>query len=367
VPIATELATELLGQERVVEGLDAAAERPVHAYLIVGPNGSGAEAAARYLAGRLVAADDRAWRLIEQAIHPDVVEFEPSGQVYKVEQIREAIILETMRAPIEGERKVVIVFEAERLCSTSNRGAGANAFLKTLEEPAPRTVIILVTSAADQLLPTVRSRCSRFDVSSLADATIRAALITDSELDLTESAVDRAVALGGGQLGRSRRLATNLSDLRLAFASAPSELDGYGATVARAAAGLDAAIAAAVAELETEQASELAEFDAEMERLGYEPRVARAQRKRLTDRQTRELRKARIDLMMEGVAAIESVIFDALSGAPPRNDDVVALTWNPRRCAEALDACRATRAAVAINEKGTLHLEHLLLALSGRR
>lgn len=353
------LTEGLVGQERAIDWLDAAAERPVHAYLIVGPRGSGAELAARHLAGRLIGADDRTWRLIEMRAHADVVEFEPEGPSYKVDaDVRKKVIPETMRAPIEGDRKVVIVHEAERMCIIP---AAANAFLKTLEEPPSRTTIILVTSAVDELLPTIRSRCSRVDLAPISDDLIRAAL------DLEEPAGTRVAALAGGQLGRARQLSHELADLRFAFASAPGRLDGSGATVAFVASGLDATLSAAAAELETSHATELAEFDAEMGRQGYEPRVVRSRRKQLTDRQTRQLRKARIDLMMEGITAIESVLFDELRGGIRRNDDITPLTLAPRRCAGALDACRAAREAIAINEKGTLHLEHLLLRLSVQR
>lgn len=361
------LANGLVGQERLLAQLDDAATRPLHAYLVAGSDPDAVVAAARALAGRLIGADERGWRLLEAAVHPDVREFEPQGLVYKVEDIRKEIVAAAMRAPVESDCLVIIVHESERLCSVSNKGAGANAFLKTLEEPAPRTVIILVTTAVDELLPTIRSRCARIDVAPVTSEQIRASLAAESfgaDPPVTPDDIARAVALGGGQLARSRRLVTDLRELRHAFASAPSRLDGTGATVARLAAELDGAVTAAAAEAEVERHAELAEFDARMKDEGYDARVARSMRKAVTDRHKRMERKARIDLMLEGVAAIESVLFDALSGADWRNDDVPALDWSPRRCATAIDACRATRAALAINEKGTLHLEHLLLTLS---
>jgi hypothetical protein len=166
---------------------------------------------------------------------------------------------------------------------------------------------------------------------------------------------------------RARRLLADLAPIRAAFAAAPGRLDGSGATVAVVAAQLDAVLVEWIENLEVEHTRELADFDAEMDRQGYEPRQAKRLRKAIKDQQARVLRRARIDLMMEGVTAIESVIFDCLSGGEPRNDDVSVPAWSPRRSAAALDACRRAREALATNEKGTLHLEHLLLTLSRAR
>ena len=80
--------------------------------------GSGVEDAARCFAAALVAPDDdaRAVDLALRGMHPDVVEFEPEGANYRVkEDVRERIIAEASRSPIEGERKVIVLFEAERL------------------------------------------------------------------------------------------------------------------------------------------------------------------------------------------------------------------------------------------------------------
>ncbi len=355
--------TVLVGQERVVGAIEAAAERAVHAYLIVGAAGDQPLAAARLLAARLVANDDRSERLVAAGKHCDVVEFEPVGAVYKVEQIREEIALEASRAPVEGERKVLIVLEAERMSSATNRGAAANAFLKTLEEPPPRTTIILVASSAVDVLPTVRSRCTVLELTTVSDEVVRSALVDDADVVLDEASLARVVSLSAGQPGRARHLATDLADMRLAFASAPSALDGSGATVARVVSGLESALANAVAQLEASQVKELADFDVTKQNEGYDVRAVRSERKKLVERQARQSRKARIELLMEGISAIESVIFDSLSGIDQRNSDVSKLDWDPIRCGNALDQCRQARQALAINEKGTLHLERLLLAI----
>jgi DNA polymerase-3 subunit delta' len=91
---------------------------------------------------------------IARGVHPDILVVEPgdSGAI-KIDQVREVVERAAYR-PFEGRRRVVIVDEADALVP-----AAQNALLKTLEEPPPSSVFILVTSRPDVLLPTVRSRC----------------------------------------------------------------------------------------------------------------------------------------------------------------------------------------------------------------
>jgi DNA polymerase-3 subunit delta' len=91
---------------------------------------------------------------IARGVHPDVLIVEPgdSGAI-KIDQVREIIDRSAYR-PFEGRRRAVIVDEADALVP-----AAQNALLKTLEEPPPSSVFMLVTSRPDVLLPTVRSRC----------------------------------------------------------------------------------------------------------------------------------------------------------------------------------------------------------------
>ena len=100
---------DLVGQERAVETLRRAGERPSHAYLLVGPRGSGVEAAARDFAALLIGVgdDERGLRLVQRGVHPDVVEFAPGGPSYRVkEDVRDTILPEAARAPIEADASV---------------------------------------------------------------------------------------------------------------------------------------------------------------------------------------------------------------------------------------------------------------------
>jgi len=93
---------------------------------------------------------------IARGVHPDVLVVEPgeSGTI-KIDQIRDVVDRSTFR-PFEGRRRVVIVDEADAMVA-----AAQNALLKTLEEPPPSSIFVLVTSRPDVLLATVRSRCIR--------------------------------------------------------------------------------------------------------------------------------------------------------------------------------------------------------------
>jgi DNA polymerase-3 subunit delta' len=233
--------------------------------------------------------------------------------------------------------------------------------LKTLEEPPERTVVVLVTGAPDDLLPTIRSRCQRIDFDPIADGEVQAVLEREGVPTADAGAL---ASLAGGQLARARALAGRLSALRLAFASAPARVDGYGATALSIAQELDSVVEEAAAAVERQHADELTAFDAEMERLGYAEREAQRMRRRIDERHKRETRRTRIDLLIEGVTAIESVYRDALAEpAPPLNADRPAVHVTARGAASALDACHEAREAFLINEKGVMRLVALLLAL----
>ncbi len=149
-----------------------------------------------------------------------------------------------------------------------------------------------------------------------------------------------------------------------AFAAAPAGVDGHGATAFAIAQQLDAAVEEAAAAVERQHTDELEAFDAEMERLGYAERDAQRMRRRIDERHKRETRRTRIDLLLEGVTAIESVYRDVLaSPAPALNSDRPGLRLAPRAAAAALDACHRTREAFLINEKGLLRLIALLMEL----
>jgi DNA polymerase-3 subunit delta' len=346
------------GQARAGARLERAAARPVHSYLLTGPRGSGVERAARALAAALVApaGDQRARELVARSVHPDVVEFDPPETQIRVEAAR-AIVEEAHKSPIEGDRKVVLLLDADRL-----NEAAANKLLKTIEEPPPRTHLILVTSAPDALLATVRSRCARIDLDPLAETEIATALEDDG---VAAAPAALAARLAGGQLDRARGLAGRLGPVRAAFVDAAGALDGTGRAVADGAEAIQGALRDAMADLEEHQGAEAAELETALQEAGYPERTARARRRQLEERHKRQHRRARIDALLEGITALESLYRDALAGAgvPARNLDREPLRLEPGACVAALAACRAARAAFEFNPNEGLLVEHLLFEL----
>ncbi len=155
-------------QERVVAQLRRAIERDriPHAYLFSGPPAAPLHETALALAAALSCTVRRgegcgacdACSKIAAGIHPDVVTLarEGAAQIVPIESVRNQVIARIGFPPHEGETRVFVVEEA-----TSMAPPAANALLKTLEEPPTRTVFVLCTTAPEQLLPTIRSRCQR--------------------------------------------------------------------------------------------------------------------------------------------------------------------------------------------------------------
>lgn len=348
---------QAVGQERAVAVLQRAAERPVHAYLFVGSRGSGAEDTARSFAAALVdPGDDPTVRdRVHRGRHPDVIEIDPPEQQIRVEHA-ETVIHEASTSPIEADRKVIVIFEADRMNPST-----ANKLLKTLEEPSRRTVLVLVTASPDDLLDTVRSRCQRIDLAPLSEATVRGALEREG---VAAPRALLAARLSGGRLDRGRALAGRFGPLRDAFVVAAGRLNGTGSMAIRMADELTEALAEAVAAVRLAHEAEVDELDQEIERAAYPDRAAQALRKRLVERHKRQDRRARVDALLEGVTALETVYRDALVPTDAaRNVDRPGLVLSARAASDALDACRTARESMEFNPNEGILLERLLLRL----
>ena len=132
---------------------------------------------------------------IARGVHPDVLVVVPgdNGSI-RIEQVRDVIDRAAYR-PFEGRRRVVIFDEADALVPPAQ-----NALLKTLEEPPPSSVFILVTSRPDLLLPTVRSRCPLLRFRPLDPQEVAAALVARGHSEAEARAV---AATADGSLGRA--------------------------------------------------------------------------------------------------------------------------------------------------------------------
>ncbi len=99
---------------------------------------------------------------IENGTHPDIIQIAPEKNVIKIEQVR-SLQHSIVFAPVQGPWRVILIDQAESMNKET-----ANCLLKTLEEPPPATVLVLITHAVSRLLPTVVSRCQRLMFAPLA-------------------------------------------------------------------------------------------------------------------------------------------------------------------------------------------------------
>jgi len=157
----------MVGQEQVVRTLSHAITRGKvhHAYLFVGSRGTGKTSTAKILAASLNCEQGptvtpcgvcESCVSIANATSMDVIEMDAASNnsVDDIRDLRERVAY----APLSGRHKVYILDEAHMLSPQA-----WNAFLKTLEEPPPRTIFVLATTEAQKVLPTVVDRCHRFD------------------------------------------------------------------------------------------------------------------------------------------------------------------------------------------------------------
>jgi DNA polymerase III subunit delta' len=186
--------------------LAAAVSAPSHAYLLAGPPGSGKREAARSLAAELLAAgapdpaDARRRALADPSPHPDLVWLRPPGTQHLVEDVRERVINASAYRPFEGERRVFAIEAADAMAEESQ-----NALLKTLEEPAPFAVLILISAEPEALLETVRSRCQLVRFVRLAPSVLEERLRTRVP-EAADAERHAAARLAGGDTERAALL-----------------------------------------------------------------------------------------------------------------------------------------------------------------
>ncbi len=351
--LAGDVFSSVVGQPGAVAVMRASAKEPVHAYLLVGPPGSGLRDAGVAFATALVCPDGgcgHCAHCLQAAAgsHPDISIFERSGASLSVPQATEAV-RRSLRSPRSARRHVVLLTELH-LVETA-----APVLLKAIEEPPASTVFVLLADEIPPELETISSRCARVELRPLDESTVEQALVAEGADPPRARAV---AAASGGRLDRARLLVADegFAARQELWTSVPDHLDGTGARVAALAGSLLASISEPVEVLRTEQAGELRLLEARAAER-REPLRGRAE---IEARHRREQRRVRTDELRAGLITLARALRDALVRSDVSSHRVAFLV-------EAVSAIDAAADALVRNPNEQLLLEALLLRLTGER
>ena len=370
----------LIGQDDVVDVLRAAAQGAdasmTHSWLFTGPPGSGRSVAARAFAAALQCSNGGCGECHEcrtalTGAHADVEIVSPSGLSYGVGETRE-LVTRAALAPTRGRWQVTIVEDADRFTEQA-----LNALLKSIEEPPRRAVWLLCAPSADDLLPTIRSRCRL--------VTLRIPRVDELAEHLAGEGIDRSVAAFAARaaqshVGRARRLASDpdAQRRRREVLEMPAQVATVGGCFAAAANLVDAAREEAAAVVDALDATETAALKEALGDVGgrgrSRPRGAagalsdleKRQRSRATRTQRDSLDRALLDLaafyrdvlVVQLGADIEAVNPDLMTSVTR-----LAQTSSPEATLRRIEAVLACREAVDLNVAPLLAVEAMALAL----
>jgi DNA polymerase III subunit delta' len=344
-----------------------------HAWLLLGPAGSGKRAAATAMAAALNCTDtpgvgcgrcSSCLRTLRNR-YPDVHYVVPEGPLIPVDTIRESVIPEAARSPFEGRYKVFVIDEAERM-----NDAAQNALLKTLEEPEPDTVFILVSDQEEELLETIRSRCRVVRLEPVSEQRIVELLSGEGVSDetallsarLSEGDAERARTLAFEAAATERRDFWTHIPRRLS--SPVDALDAAAEIVAEAGEAV-----AARAEAQKTEVVELAEATGE-------GRGTAAARNALATRHRRELRRLEEEVLGDALQSLASFYRDVLAVRRGASDAAANLDlmgeleqWANSEAADdallaCVERCVVARGTLSKNANQLLAMEATLLELS---
>ncbi len=349
-----------------------------HAWLFTGPPGSGRSLAARAFAAALLCArqgcgECASCHQVAAGTHADVLFVRPDGLSYGVRQTRD-LVLRAASAPVYGQWRIVVFEDADRATEQA-----ANALLKAIEEPSPRTVWLLCAPYADDLPTTIRSRCRLVTLVTPRISAVTAVLVREG---VAPSRARAAALAAQGHIGRARRLATDAEAARRreAVLRVPGQLGSLGEALRAAAALVKAAEAEAVAVTE-----ELDEPERQALRRAFGEGstgkgVATALRggvgalRDLEDRQksrATRLKRDSLDRALLDLAAYYRDVLAVQVGAPvelanePRAEDLkrLAAASGPDRTVRRIEAILRCRTRLEANAAPLLAVEELTLAL----
>jgi len=349
-PVLAPVLERVKAQPEVLRVLRGSVLTPSHAYLFIGPPGTGRLEAATAFAAALLCPNGGCGKCpsCEEALagrHPDLDVVERAGPFISVAQA-EDVAHKALLTPRVARFHVLILIEFDII------GGSAPALLKTIEEPPDTTVIIIIGESISQPFVTIASRCLRvqfkpLDVESIVD------VLTGDGVDVaTANSVAEAA---GGRLDRARLLLNDpgfVARLHL-WKTVPTQLDGTGAKIAELAEALVASTSEPLEVVRARQAEEITLLQAQAELRG--DRLIPG-RKDLEDRHKREQRRVRTDELRAGLEALMSVYRERL----------IAPEASPQRLRTTLGAMAvideaSTRLTRNVNE--TMLLQWLLLHL----
>lgn len=359
------------------QGPDADASAMTHAWLITGPPGSGRSVAARAFAAALQCTGEvpgcgrcKPCRDVLAGSHPDVVRLATDKLLITMDEVKE-LIGQAQRRPWTGNWRVILVEDADRMAERTT-----NVLLKSIEEPPPQTVWLLCTPSADDVLPTIRSRCRLVTLRIPPPDAVAELLVRRDGADPELAA--RAARASQSHIGLARHLAKDPGawERRRRLLLAPVSLRSVGDAVLAAADLVEAAEAEAK---ETTAERDAAERTALLRALGLEgdariPPALRAQVRQLEEDQKRRARRARTDVLDRAMVDLLSFYRDVLvsqmgSDVERVNIDLaealdrVAASTGPEQSLARIAAIEQCRARLRSNASPLLAVESLMVQL----
>ena len=374
---------DLVGQDRVVEVLRRAvagdAHAMTHAWLITGPPGSGRSNAARAFAAALQCerggcGECSACRTSLSGAHPDVTLVRTEQLSIGVDEVRDLVRRAAM-SPTLGRYQVIVVEDADRVTER-----GADALLKSIEEPAARTVWLLCAPTPDDVVVTIRSRCRRVELATPGAAAVAELLVRRDGVPADLAAFAARVAQG--HIGRARMLARNeaVRARRAELLQLPGRLTSLSACLSAAAGLVEAAAAEAsgtTGELDAREKAELSEA------LGFGTKGARPRNAQAALRDLEEQQKARAKRLQRDaldrvltelttyyrdVLLIQTGVAAELINADLRAEiETMARRDPPEATLRRIDAILACREALEGNVAPLLAMESLLVSVATGR